>query len=90
MAPDQAVPSAPAKHAGRTLGIVGLILGIVGLPLGTALVFGVTGLILCIVAYRKSAQVGFKNSIALAGIIVGAISMVWSVVLLVTVIIPEG
>jgi len=65
----------PAQDPGRTLGIVGLIL---------AFFCSLIGLILSIVAYRQSAQAGYKNNIAMAGIIVGAIFLVLGIVLQVT------
>jgi len=61
-APEQTDP-------GKTLGIVGLVLSIIGC---TSLI----GLILSIVALNKSKKAGYKNGIALAGIIVGAIMLV--------------
>ncbi|MEK8227797.1 DUF4190 domain-containing protein [Oerskovia sp. M15] len=64
---------APATDPGKTLGIVGLVLSILGC---TSLI----GLILSIVAFVKSRKAGFKNGIALAGIIVGAILVVASIV----------
>jgi hypothetical protein len=76
MAQYQATPQDPrGQDPGRTLGIVGLIL---------AFFCSLIGLILSIVAYRQSSQAGFKNNIALAGIIVGAISLVLGIVLQVT------
>ncbi|WP_378148233.1 DUF4190 domain-containing protein [Cnuibacter sp. UC19_7] len=65
-------PSAPVKappgtdFPGKTLGIVGLILAIV-IPL--------VGLILSIVARVQSKKAGYKNTLATAGIIVGAVIM---------------
>jgi tetratricopeptide (TPR) repeat protein len=73
-------PQRPARPPGRTLGIVGLILGIVGVPASIVFLFGVIGLVFCIVAYRQSAKAGFMNDIALAGIIVGVISLVLGVI----------
>lgn len=49
---------------GKTLAIVGLVL---------ALFMPLIGLVLCIVAYFQSKKAGFKNTIAVAGIIVNAI-----------------
>jgi hypothetical protein len=77
MAQYQAVPPPPAaQDPGRTLGIVGLIL---------AFFCNLIGMIISIVAYRQSAQAGYKNNIALAGIIVGAVLLVLSLVLQFTV-----
>ncbi len=67
------VPGAPAQDPGKTLGIVGLVLSIIGC---TSLI----GLILSIVALNKSKKAGYKNGIALAGIIVGAVLLVVSIV----------
>jgi heme/copper-type cytochrome/quinol oxidase subunit 1 len=76
MAQYQAVPPPPAaQDPGRTLGIVGLIL---------AFFCSLIGMIISIVAYRQSAQAGYKNNIALAGIIVGAVLLVLSIILQVT------
>ena len=73
MAQYQAYPPAPApQDPGRTLGIVGLIL---------AFFCSLIGLIISIIAYRQSQQAGYKNNIALAGIIVGAISLVFGLIL---------
>jgi hypothetical protein len=55
------VPSDP----GRTLGVVGLV---------ASIFFSAVGLILSIVAFRKSRRAGFKNGIALAGIVIGIIT----------------
>jgi len=61
-----------AVDPGKTLGIVSLILPFVG--------FGLVGLILGIVARKKSAAVGIKNGFALAGIILGAISTFFGII----------
>lgn len=61
-APGQPMPQ--AEDPGRTLGIVGLIL---------AFVAAAVGMIISIVAFRKSKAAGYKNNLALAGIIVGAV-----------------
>jgi len=50
-------------YPGKTLGIVGLIL---------AFVFQLAGLICSIIALSQSRSAGYKNGIALAGIIVSA------------------
>ena len=55
----------PATDPARTLGIAGLVLSIFT---------SVVGLIVSIVAFRKSKRAGFKNGAALAGIVVGAIT----------------
>lgn len=75
MAQYQAYPPAPAADPGRTLGIVGLIL---------AFFCSLIGLIISIIAYRQSQQAGYKNNIAMAGIIVGAISLLLGISLQLT------
>ncbi|MDN5770184.1 MAG: hypothetical protein L0H24_04730 [Microlunatus sp.] len=54
----------PAQDPGRTMGIVGLVL---------AIFCNLIGMVVSIIAYNKSKTAGFKNNIALAGIIVGAV-----------------
>ena len=49
-------------------------MGIVGLVL--AIFCSLVGLIVSIIAFNKSKAAGFKNNIALAGIIVGAVLFV--------------
>ncbi|QDP94853.1 hypothetical protein FOE78_02010 [Microlunatus elymi] len=53
------------EDPGRTLGIVGLVLSIVASWIG---------LIISVVAFRKSKNAGFRNGLAKAGIIVGCIT----------------
>ena len=65
--------SAPAQDPGKTLGIVGLVLSFLGC-------LSIVGLILSIVAFNKSKKAGYKNGVALAGIIVGAVVLVISIV----------
>jgi len=61
-------PTTPATSAavdpGRTLGIVGLVLSIVT---------SVPGLIVSIIAHRKSKKAGFNNVLAKVGIVIGAV-----------------
>lgn len=61
-------PTNPTANAavdpGRTLGIVGLVLSIF-IP--------IVGLIISIIARRKSKIAGFANTLAMVGIIVGAV-----------------
>lgn len=62
-----APPPYAAVDPGRTMGIVGLIL---------AIFCSLIGMVVSILAYNKSKAAGFKNNIALAGIIVGAVLFV--------------
>ena len=71
-APGQPMPQ--GEDPGRTLSIVGLILAIVA---------SIVGLIISIVARRKSSQAGYKNGVALAGIIVGIITTIGTVLLVI-------
>ncbi|MBD5786576.1 DUF4190 domain-containing protein [Cellulosimicrobium terreum] len=65
--------SAPQQDPGRTMGIVGLVLSFLGC-------LSIVGLILSIVAFNKSKKAGYKNGIALAGIIVGSVVLVISII----------
>ncbi|MDF9878440.1 DUF4190 domain-containing protein [Cellulosimicrobium cellulans] len=65
--------SAPAQDPGKTMGIVGLVLSFLGC-------LSIVGLILSIVALNKSKKAGYKNGVALAGIIVGAVVLVLTVI----------
>lgn len=65
--------SAPAQDPGKTMGIVGLVLSFLGC-------LSIVGLILSIIAFNKSKKAGYKNGVALAGIIVGAVVLVISIV----------
>lgn len=58
--PGPANPAAPLP--GKTLGIVGLVLSIF---------CGLIGAIVSFIAYRQSQAAGWKNNVALAGIVVG-------------------
>ena len=62
----------PAQDPGRTMGIVGLIL---------AIFCSLIGLIVSAIAYNTSKKAGYQNNFALAGIIVGAVSLVLGVVI---------
>lgn len=75
-------PAYPAQQSvpGKTLGIVSVILPFVG--------FGLIGLILGIVAKVQSKKAGVKNTAAVVGIVLGAISVV--VGLIVTIAIIAG
>lgn len=73
----QAAPGQPMQQGedpGRVLGIVGLIL---------AILVSIVGLIISIVARRKSSQAGFKNGIALAGIIVGIVTTIGTIIVVI-------
>lgn len=69
----------PAQDPGRTMGIVGLVL---------AIFCNLIGLVVSIIAFNKSKQAGFKNNIALAGIIVGAVLFVVGLIVNFTVYMP--
>lgn len=63
----QPQPTPAAQDPGRTLGIVGLV---------CAFLCSLVGLVISIIAYTRSKAAGFNNGIALAGIIVSAVSLV--------------
>ena len=69
----------PAQDPGRTLGIVGLVL---------AIFCNLIGLVVSIIAFNKSKAAGFKNNIALAGIVVGAVLFVIGIIVNFTVYMP--
>jgi len=69
----------PAQDPGRTMGIVGLVL---------AIFCSLIGMVVSIIAFNKSKAAGFKNNIALAGIIVGAVLFVVGLILNFTVYMP--
>ena len=71
-----------AADPGRTLGIVGLVLAITGL-LCAPLALG--GLVVSILGFLRSKNVGIKNNLALAGIIVSAVLLVLGTILNLTV-----
>lgn len=58
--------TAQNTYPGKSLGIAGFVLSLVALTCGV-------GLVLSIVAYRLSHRAGFKNRLAQAGIVIGAI-----------------
>ena len=64
-------PGPEAVDPGKTLGVVGLVL---------AFVASFVGLIISIIALRKSKKAGFKNGIALAGVIVGVVTTIGSLI----------
>ncbi|NQX35204.1 hypothetical protein [Herbiconiux sp. VKM Ac-2851] len=64
---------APAgtDYPGKTLGIVGLIV---------AIFFNLIGLIISAIALSQSKKAGYKNTPALAGVIVGAVLFVIAII----------
>ena len=67
----QAAPPPAASDPNRTLTIVGFVL---------AFLCSLVGLIISIIAYNRSKQLGYENGLAKAGIIVAAVFMVLGVV----------
>ncbi|WP_083260037.1 DUF4190 domain-containing protein [Cellulosimicrobium cellulans] len=64
---------APGENPGKTMGIIGLVLSFLGC-------LSIVGIILSIVALNKSKKAGYGNGIAVAGIIVGAIVLIGSII----------
>jgi hypothetical protein len=64
----------PAENPGKKLGVIGLVL---------AILFNVVGLIVSIVALRKSKKAGFKNVAAVWGIIIGLLSTLGIVIMII-------
>jgi hypothetical protein len=69
----QAAPPPAASYPGKTLGIVGLILAIIPCTWWA-------GLVISIIAFVQSRKVGVRNSLALAGIIIGALWLVFVII----------
>ena len=70
--PQPLQPSVPGSaDPGKTLGVVGFIL---------AFVANLFGLILSIIALNKSKKAGYKNGLALAGIIISSIGLVLGII----------
>ncbi|MHA6669779.1 DUF4190 domain-containing protein [Homoserinimonas sp. A447] len=66
-----------AENPGKTLGIVGLVL---------AFIANIVGLIVSIIALNKSKKAGYKNGLALAGIIVASVSIVISIIAVIAIV----
>lgn len=62
---------APAEDPGKTLGIIGLVL---------CFVFSLAGLIVSIIAKKKSTEAGFTNTPANVGVILGWIFTILGVI----------
>ena len=71
--PNGELATAPAgtDFPGKTLGLVGLIV---------AIFFNLIGLIISVVALNQSKAAGYKNPLAKAGIIVGAVLLALTVI----------
>ncbi|OLT54137.1 DUF4190 domain-containing protein [Cellulosimicrobium sp. CUA-896] len=83
-APQYGAPQAPqygqapgssttGENPGRTMGIIGLVLSFLGC-------LSVVGIILSIVALNRSKKAGYGNGVAVAGIIVGAVVLIATIV----------
>jgi uncharacterized membrane protein len=70
-----------AENPGKTLGIVGFVL---------AFVVNVAGLVVSILALNKSKKAGYKNGLALAGIIISIVSIVVGALILIVSIALAG
>ncbi|MCU1573380.1 MAG: hypothetical protein JWO93_1462 [Micrococcaceae bacterium] len=66
------------QDPGKVYGIISIILPFVG--------FGLVGLVLGIIGRIKSKRAGYKNVLALVGIILGAISVVVGILIIVAVV----
>lgn len=66
----------PTENPGKTLGIVGFILSLI--PFIT-----IAGLIVSIIAFVKSRKAGMGNGFALAGIIIGALGVIGSILFII-------
>lgn len=64
---------APGENPGKTMGIIGLVLSFLGC-------LSIVGIILSIVALNRSKKAGYGNGVAVAGIIVGAVVLIGSII----------
>lgn len=71
-----------AADPGKGLGIAGFVMSLLG--------FGVISLIMSIIAKNQSKKAGYSNGLALAGIIISAITMVLGVILLILVFVSAS
>ncbi len=87
---EEAAPELPAVDPGKTLGIISMILGIVAVLLNTvcscipligcftttiAIIAAIAGAVLGFIAMSKSKAAGFKNTLALVGVILSIASV---------------
>ncbi len=77
-------PAAPSS-----LSFPGRVLGIVGFILSTFFPANIAGLVLCAISLARSRRAGAKNGLALAGLIVAIVGIVFSAVVL-AFLIPVG
>lgn len=84
----QTVPVQPSgslqpHNPGKGLGIAGFVVSLVSIPFGmiTLGIMSLVGLILSIVAKKKSKKAGQPNGLAVAGIIISIISLVGTLLL---------
>jgi hypothetical protein len=76
-APSAAYAAPVAENPGKTLGIVGFVL---------AFVANIVGLIVSIIALSKSKKAGYKNGLALAGIIISSVSIVITIIVIISIV----
>lgn len=81
-------PAAPqqasaAKNPGKTLGIIGFIFGFI-------FFLNIPGLILSIIGLVKSKAAGFKNGLAIAGIVLNSVVLVFGFLAFITIIAYSG
>ena len=79
--PAPVATNATGENPGKTMGIVGLIL---------AFPLQLVGLIVSIIALRKSKKAGFKNAPALWGIIVSIVLMIIAIILIVLAVVAAS
>lgn len=88
---ENVVESVPAVDPGKGLGIASMVMGIVGFtccnPFGLV---GLIGLILGIVANKKSKAAGFKNTFATVGIIICAITIALGLIASIILVVVYG
>jgi len=75
----------PQQDPGKGLGIASMVLGIVSLVIPFAgLATAIVGLILGVLAKKKSAEVGMQSGMATAGIVCSIIGLAGAAIILIT------
>lgn len=75
-------PQMPAKNPGKGLGVAAMVLGIIG-QLLFPLILGILALILGAIGLSKSKNVGMKNGMAVAGIVLGIIAIAFKILMII-------
>lgn len=88
--PDQSVvtpvtPDMPAEDPGKTLGLIGMIAGILSIVASCCIPFlgipfSIAAVVCGFLGMNKSKAAGFKNTLAIVGIAVGAVGIIVAII----------